>query len=233
MAIEVELRERTNEIWLSVDYDGLVPPVLLFDDLAMIGWRPPAPTPPPASAIDWSTPDPVAGTSHSVRSYRVTGARVEAPPGSGPRGAWTPADRHAHLLPLRGVLARHGLALEDAEAVTEVEAFALLPAPPGGVTDLVLVGVTVVDAFASVVLGRLRDEGLDPSTTPATVSRTIAFRGNRQEVEEAATRIEVVVGAGGAATVERLMGGEGVEVRPVPPTAAGLSPDAPRLHSVA
>lgn len=251
MSIEVTWQERTGEVWLAVDYDGLVPPTLLFDDLAMIGWRPPAPLPPPATAIDWSNPDPVAGTAYTVMPYRVTGARVEAPAGSGPRGRWTTTDRQAHRVPLRGVLARHGLALdatpasapprpEGSEASeeseeSEVAAYTQLPpppAPPPG-SGRVVVGVTVVDAFAGVVIGRLREAGLDVSTTRAVVTRTIAFRGNRQEVQEAATRIEVEVDPDGAAAVERMMGGEGVAVRPAPLGERDPGVPAPMLHSVA
>lgn len=58
---------------LEIEYDGLEPPASLFAALESLGWVAPVPMPPPASAIDWSTPDRRAGTSYSVRPYRATG----------------------------------------------------------------------------------------------------------------------------------------------------------------
>lgn len=112
--VRAVLRSRppSATVWLALDYEGTDPPLELFADLAMVGWRPPAPAPPPASAIAW-TADPDGGrTRHDVRPWRVTGAVVEPPAGRGPRGHWTPAERPAFLLALDGVLARHGLVPE-------------------------------------------------------------------------------------------------------------------------
>lgn len=97
--------------YLAVDYQGRRPPVALFADLEMIGWQPPVASPPPKAAIDWDTPDPATGERFTVRDYQVTGAIVEPPRGSGPRGTWTPHEGDAFLRALHGVLRRHGVAL--------------------------------------------------------------------------------------------------------------------------
>jgi hypothetical protein len=130
-------------MWLELDYEGTDPPIDLFADLAMIGWRPPAPAAPPASAIDWSRTDLAEGERFKVLPWRVTGAVVEPPAGTGTRGHWTRAERTAFLLPLEGVLRRHGLDAEglpgtgpdrpappDAAAPAPPSPAAAAPAPP-------------------------------------------------------------------------------------------------------
>jgi hypothetical protein len=64
---------------LEIVYDGTAPPAALFDDLRAIGWVPPVPTPPPATAIDWSRPDPRTGARYSVRSFEAAGRAVPGP----------------------------------------------------------------------------------------------------------------------------------------------------------
>jgi hypothetical protein len=125
MTIEVTVRSRAGQAtaWLEVAYDGLTPPEDLFDDLRMIGWRPPSAASPPRSAIDWDTPDPTTGTRFTVRNWRVEGQVVEPPAGSASRGAWTPAERRPFLVTLDGVLRRHGVFALSAELGT-------LPPPP-------------------------------------------------------------------------------------------------------
>jgi hypothetical protein len=123
-------------VWLEVTYSGLEPPVALFDDLAMVGWTPPAIPPPPASAIDWSRPDPSTGQSFTIADYLVEGSVVEAPRGSGPLGRWTDADRRAHFAVLEGVLARHDLLDQVKEGTARRRASPPVasPAPPAAVT---------------------------------------------------------------------------------------------------
>lgn len=108
-AVEICARP-PHTAFLVVGYDGLRPPAALFDDLAMIGWTPPTPAPPPRDAIDWDTPNLETGERFTVRSYRVDGAVVEPPAGSGPRGSWNPLEGDAFLRALHGVLRRHGVA---------------------------------------------------------------------------------------------------------------------------
>ena len=71
----VELRTRgrgsSQQAWLEVSFAGLHPPVQLFDDLSMVGWTTPPIPPPPASAIDWTTPDPSTGQSFTLKDYQT------------------------------------------------------------------------------------------------------------------------------------------------------------------
>jgi hypothetical protein len=109
-AITVEIVARPpHTSFLVVTYDGLEPPRDLFADLEMIGWAPPVLAPPPRSAIDWSTPNEATGETFTVRSWKVEGAIVEPPAGSGPRGSWNPHEGDAFLRAMHGVLQRHGV----------------------------------------------------------------------------------------------------------------------------
>lgn len=118
METTVRIRSRgTNPtLWLEVDYAGLQPPLGLFADLEMIGWAPPAIQPPPAKAIDWSTPNETTGERYTVRPYPVEGAVVQPPAGAGKDGSWTPAERKAFEQTLMGVLRRHEVAPDDLPA---------------------------------------------------------------------------------------------------------------------
>lgn len=58
---------------LVVRYDGSRPPTALFAAWAGLGWQPPVPASPPRDAIDWSTPDPVRRTNHTIRPFPATG----------------------------------------------------------------------------------------------------------------------------------------------------------------
>lgn len=125
--------------FLVVSYDGLAPPKALFADLEMIGWIPPVLAPPPRSAIDWSTPDETTGERFTVRSWKVEGAVVEPPAGSGPRGSWNPHEGDAFLRAVRGVLQRHGVHPLDGDGrghSASKPSGAALPPPPTGSTPL-------------------------------------------------------------------------------------------------
>jgi hypothetical protein len=131
------LREQRSHpyVWLEAEYNGRTPPDRLFDDLAMIGWTPPAPIPPPKSAIDWTVPDAERGTSFSIGDYEVT-AEIAAPPGGGRRGSWTEGERAAFLQTLEGVLSHHGTSTRSElppppplDAVEPATTAAVRPAP--------------------------------------------------------------------------------------------------------
>ncbi len=114
-----------------MSYNGKTPPVDLFADLEMLGWKPPAVAPPPKIAIDWDTPDEVTGARFTVRDYLVEGAVVEPPAGSGPRGSWAPGERTLLLAPLDRVLVRHDVHVVDRIGGLERRASApTLPPPP-------------------------------------------------------------------------------------------------------
>jgi hypothetical protein len=132
LTVEIKSKPSSPTVWLEVTYSGLEPPVPLFDDLAMVGWTPPAIPPPPASAIDWGRPDPATGQAFTIADYLVEGAVIEAPRGSGPLGRWTDADRRAHFAVLEGVLKRHALLDQVKEGTRPRRAAppASMPAPP-------------------------------------------------------------------------------------------------------
>lgn len=58
-----------GRIALELIHDGSRPPEAVFDALAAIGWRRPVASPPPKDAVDWSTPDPLAGRRYTVRPF--------------------------------------------------------------------------------------------------------------------------------------------------------------------
>lgn len=115
-------------VCLEVDYEGTCPPTDLFADLTMVGWEPPTPASPPAKAIDWQSSDG-NGNAPRIRPWRVRGATARPPVGSGPRGRWTAEEREAFLVALRGVLARHGIAMDD-EPQSAVQPPVHSPHPP-------------------------------------------------------------------------------------------------------
>jgi hypothetical protein len=255
MALTVEIKSKASSptAWLEVTYSGLVPPVSLFDDLAMVGWAPLPIPPPPASAIDWTRPDPSTGQQFTIEDYLVEGARVEPPRGSGPLGRWTDADRRAHFAVLEGVLRRHGLLDQVREgaparpSTTPPSTAQPSPPPPpvtppvaaapAGSARIVATIVPSAEAAMATALANARVHGL--SFTP--VYRTIVhrYRGadNEQQVldhlrlevtapvEEAETIRAVIVHAASAA-------GQAspevvVDVAEAPPASA---PDVPAGH---
>ena len=70
----IVLRERhtggTRTV-LEIEHDGSDPPEALLAELREIGWLGAISVPPPASAIDWSRPDPVTGHRFSIRRHRA------------------------------------------------------------------------------------------------------------------------------------------------------------------
>lgn len=128
-SVAIKKARVTHTLTLEVSYPGLEPPVALFSDLEMIGWKVPPPVPPPATAIDWTTPNPVTGERFTITEYLVEAAVVEPPAGSGRHGAWTDGERPAFERSLRGVLARHGL---EHEPEPEVVGFAQRVVEPAG-----------------------------------------------------------------------------------------------------
>ena len=232
-------------VWLEVAYWGTTPPAGLFADLEMIGWQPPVAAAPPASAIDWEAPDPATGERFTLRPWRVEGAVVEPPRGSGPRGHWTTADRDAFLLPLHGVLRRHGLHDDPAPASPGA---APAPARPAGApTDLAArpgVGAErpgtrpvwfVVDpGQAEATRAALAPAAVrEPTIEPTTRSITSTYRGSTFEQEVPAARVAADLPAGEAdravGHVCRSLGldqddGRRVHLGPVVPLTAAPEP---------
>ena len=85
---------------LDIRYDGSTPPTDLFLGLTAIGWQHAVASPPPAKAIDWSTPDQERGTRHTVLPFAaVTTATLDG----------SERFREVALEQTRQLLTRHGL----------------------------------------------------------------------------------------------------------------------------
>jgi hypothetical protein len=202
-------RAGTHTVWLEVDYDGLEPPVALLRDLAGLGWRPPAVAAPPHDAIDWSQPDRERGLGYTIRPWRVLGATVDPPAGTGPRGAWTEPDADTFLTALGEVLAQHGLTADG--GATTVPADAAPPpasvtagagatgAPPIADPTPTLLVTFVVEAEAAPALrAGLEADRLAHRTQAATISVPQRYRGRDFTTDVSAVRFEVAVPAAGA-----------------------------------
>ncbi len=65
---------------VTVSYEGTAPPLTIFMHLDALGFAGLTPQPPPVEAIDWTTPDPARGTTHTVQSYQaVSVGRYDGP----------------------------------------------------------------------------------------------------------------------------------------------------------
>ena len=65
---------------VTVSYEGTAPPLPIFMHLDVLGFAGLTPQPPPVEAIDWTTPDPTRGTTHTVQSYQaVSVGRYDGP----------------------------------------------------------------------------------------------------------------------------------------------------------
>lgn len=148
-SVVLKSKSSGSQVWLEITYQGLRPPMDLFADLEMVGWKPPTVPPPPASAIDWSRPNTTTGQRFTLSDYVVEAAIAEPPKGSGSLGRWTSADRHAHLGVLKGILRRHGV---DTSSGGQ-----LAPAPP-----------RIIEASAGSMVGT--EEAASPQTQAPAMS---------------------------------------------------------------
>jgi nitrogen regulatory protein PII len=214
MDTRIELKSKASgaQAWLEVTYQGLHPPVALFDDLAMVGWKTPAIPPPPASAIDWSRPDPETGQRFTLSGYVVEAAKVEPPPGTGALGRWTAADRRAHLGVLEGILRRHGLdgsplvhtparaglpsrtrAVPASTAATSTVPSTGQPTPlPTGMVRVMAPIVPIAEAAMATALANVGVRGF----TFTEVHRVITYRFRGSDAEQRVVdhvRLEVMV----------------------------------------
>lgn len=255
MGTTARLLERagTRTVWLELDYDGLDPPTTLFSDLALLGWRPPAAASPPHEAIDWATPDLARGLDHTIRPWRVVGAAVGPPAGSGPRGAWTDADAATFVPLLHRVLARHqvpvaghpaapggGATPPAATAAPPSPSPPALPASPAargttagdetsttptkGDSSVRLLSLVVEAEQGPAVREVLEAARLPFSTANAKVSVPQRYRGREFVAEVDGVRFEVVVPAHAVDEVRRSLAALGVDERLARLTIEPLEP---------
>lgn len=113
-------QQSLNRFVVELSYSGRSVPEGLMGELASIGWRVPPVPPRPASAIDWDTPDPAAGTPYSIGEWRVEGVALGAPTGSGIGGRWTDEERVRYLSAIRAVFRSHPVTLEEIDVEPDV-----------------------------------------------------------------------------------------------------------------
>lgn len=133
MTTNVAIMNRAGSptVWLELGYQGLDVPTAFLADLELVGWTVPTPAPPPHEAIDWSQPDAATSERFTIRDYRIEGAVAQPPLGSGSRGAWTNAERAAHLAALARVLDRHAtIEVHDPAGLVRPVPVSALPPPP-------------------------------------------------------------------------------------------------------
>jgi hypothetical protein len=170
---------------LEIRYDGTAPPLALLEDLRTIGWVPPVPSPPPATAIDWSSPDPRTGARYTLRSYAAVGHAVPGPDAQ-------------DLAVLERVVARHrGTgSTEHAEAAEPADAPTAAPAPgPEGARPRsereVQIGATVDEARATEIRDALTRRGWAVRSTRMSLTTPGGYRGNTAGAQEIAVRLQL------------------------------------------
>ena len=136
------------------------PPVEVFAAWAEMGWVPPTPTPPPRSAIDWTTPDPATGRPYSIRPYRAEGVAV-------PRPGIRVDERHVDDA-LEVLRASIGLA-------------AAVPAPEND-DHMVRISTSQPVHAAGEVEARARAMGAAVQRRQTTVERQVPYRGSTNTV---------------------------------------------------
>ena len=187
---------------LEVVYDGTAPPFELFSALARGGWNQPVVSPPPRSAIDWGTPDPVNGTRYTISPYRAV-SRVA------PKSDRASGD----LIDAAMTMARaHGASVPDH--------------PVDETTRTDTLADTLTDIVVSAVIATARLEGtlemFGPSVvvlerTPTVITATNTYRGRTCESQSPAIRLSVCVPAAGLDEVTSIL--------------QQVSASAPEVHS--
>lgn len=198
----VVLRERhtggTRTV-LEIVHDGSAPPEALLAELRAAGWQGAVTVPPPASAVDWTTPDPVTGNRYSIRPHRaVVHATLEGP-------AAARADAVARAL---AAAARHH-PIDPARATDLADA-------PTTHHDLVCAAANAPAVrAAAATLGTVVDERSEHEVV------TVRFRNNSTERVHELRRLRLAVRG---LTVEQIRRGlEGTGVRAIEPAGAGPS----------
>ena len=184
--------EHGSAVELELIYDGTFPPQTLFDALEASGWEHPVVVPPPASAIDWSTPDPIKGTRYTVLPYRaVSRVALVGSDRSGRAVELAMATAHAHgaMVPDRY---RPGVTLETGPTS---------PTPDDAGSVATLTVVLPIDRV-DVTLTTLGEAVVLVDQHPTTVKRTHSYRGRSVETEAPATELVLRVRSGRLADVQ-------------------------------
>jgi len=180
---------------LELCYDGATPPVGLLEELRALGWEGATPCPPPATAIDWSRPDPVRGTRHTIRSFPATTTALLH---------GTEPHRLAVVAATRSLLAGYGVvpvldgrsrpAAEPAPAAAAPTGPGSAPAhvaPPAAPTRRV--ELVLASHHADEAIRRLADVGSVLDDQPDLWTTSITYRGNTQHTTHPARRVTVAL----------------------------------------
>lgn len=170
-------------------YDGTLPPTEVLSQLQRAGWRDAIPSPPPAAAVDWSTPDPVAGTRYSLRPFQaVTDAVFTG----------TREERRAAVDGARDLLRRGGFVEAGDDETGDDQAGASSPAATTGGPDvapatardghLATLEIVADESQASLVRVMVGRVGTVVEERPDARVVEVVFRGNRSETVTAVVR---------------------------------------------
>jgi hypothetical protein len=170
---------------LEIRYDGTAPPLALLEDLRTIGWVPPVPSPPPATAIDWSCPDPRTGARYTLRSYAAVGHAVPGPEAQDLAVLERVVARHRGTEPTG-----HAEAAEPAGAPTAAPAPGPERATPRSERE-VQIGATVDEARASEIRDALTRRGWAVRSTRMSLTTPGGYRGNTARAQEIAVRLQL------------------------------------------
>jgi hypothetical protein len=170
---------------LEIRYDGTAPPLALLEDLRTIGWVPPVPSPPPATAIDWSCPDPRTGARYTLRSYAAVGHAVPGPEAQDLAVLERVVARHRGTEPTG-----HAEPAEPAGAPTAAPAPGPERATPRSERE-VQIGATVDEARASEIRDALTRRGWAVRSTRMSLTTPGGYRGNTARAQEIAVRLQL------------------------------------------
>jgi hypothetical protein len=190
---------------LEIHYEGTAPPTALFRDLEVIGWVPPVPSPPPASAIDWSRPDPATGMRYTIQSYPASGRAV---PGPGAQDIAT----------LERVLSRHiepvppAPVAHDAAPAAAMPGASAEPQPAATREREVQIGATVAEARAMEVRDALTRRGLVVRSTRMSLTAPGGYRGATSGGQETAVRLQLRAPISQVDEVVAILGSDAADV---------------------
>lgn len=168
---------------IELRYDGSRPPIEVLAELTRLGWEGATPCPPPATAIDWSQPDPVRGTRHSIRPFAgVTTASIHG----------TERHRASAMEQARLVLERHGLSTGGPS--DDPARRAAVAASPGS-RPTIRFEVVVPPSLAADVRSLISDLATVEAQEPDVWTSSTTWRGSHTTEQHEARRFVLAVPA--------------------------------------
>lgn len=157
-----------------LEFDGIETPTAMLGSLASLGWEIPALPAPPRTAIEW-VPDPVAGTNHTIKPWRVTAFMLGA-------GDWDRERASAIAVHTLAVLQRNGASIDAPDSLmTEL----------GPIPDLDTSG-TADPSEAQTASASLTDGGAPHVIAIAGIAVSHPAMTNRAAIGGGRDRVDVV-----------------------------------------